>query len=381
MMARLPGQLVVAAVLACGPGAQGSEGGASPPPAADGTATRRPATASLADIRARVAAARQRLRSLRVEYESIVSIRQQPPNEAGKIRRAAAAKGVCRYISTLQFVDGKPFEDDPEFAHSFYDGRSWNAYHPYNRIYQTSRRFMDPTHTLKARGEAYFESLGWWPPDDPSDPPSLDGRRFFLNIVLANESCRVRAEQEQVEGLWCHVVEVPGYDRIWLDDDGWVVRRTCYEGDESRLSMHYELSDFRPVSPGVRLPHSVRRVEYSTAERAVLYESRFRVIGCQANSVPDAQFTFTPGPGTLVYDRDTDTAIQVPGGLDFIDQSVARIDQRLSQHAGVRGPAGTTLLAWSALGCLFYLAWQKLASWMRVRHVRASREPAAAPLP
>jgi hypothetical protein len=321
------------------------------------------ATASLMDICATAEATRQKLRSLRIEYKGTIAARGKSQDRTGTTR-TVAAKGQCRYVTTAKSIGDTVIYDDYQIAHSFYDGRSWNAFFPFNRFYETSRRFADPEHTLKVRGEAYLECLAWWPPDDTSEPPTLDGRRFFLHEVLKKEPCRVLAEQEWIDGRWCHVIEVPGYDRIWLDKSGLVVQRYCYQGDERRPIMRYELSDFRSVAPNIQLPYSVRRVQYSVRDWDVLYDMHYRVIHCEANSVPESQFSFTPGPGTIIYDRDTDTVTQVPGGLDLIELSAARVSQRISGSAPIVGThplsVGISMTAGLVAGCLFYLSLRKL---------------------
>lgn len=318
-------------------------------------AARRPTASTLADVRARVEAARGRLRSIKVEYEGKNAARGES-GEPSHVYRVAAAKGVNRYISTAPVVNGRVDDGDRRFTRSFYDGKSWNAFHAYNRVYETSRRFADATFTAKARGEAYLECLGWWPPDDPSDPLTLDGRPFFLHLVLAHPRCRLAADQEEIDGQWCDVVDVPGFDRVWVRPDGMAARRACFAGNGREPSMHYELTDFRPVAAGVVLPHAVRRVEYSDVDHGVLFDMRYRVHRVRVNDVPNSQFVFTPGPGTLVYDRDTDTPSQVPGGLDLMDRNAERVGQfATAPPAWGRPPfSGLAVFGLFALGCVSY---------------------------
>lgn len=325
---------------------------------------RRPTTATIAEVRTRVEAARQRLRSLRVEYEGTLAVREQPPEESSRVRRVAAMKGIYRYISTAPVVGGRPDEDDRRYTRSFYDGKTWNAFYPATRVYETSRLVADPRSTAKARGEAYLECLAWWPPDDRSEPLTLQGRPFFLHRVLSHPRCRLAAEQEFVDGQWCDVAEVPGFDRIWVRPDGMVARRACYAGTGKEPSMHYELTDYREVSAGVVLPHAVRRVEYSDVDHGILFDMRYRVLGARVNDVPDAAFVFAPGPGTLVYDRDTDTPTQVPGGLDLIDQNAVQAGQFAeAPPAWGRPPiSGQAVFGLFALGCGSYGGARALAA-------------------
>lgn len=295
-----------------------------PPAAPD----RRPATMAAAEVRARVESARQRLRSLCVEYLG-TGARDGRVADSVTILRTVAAKARCRYLFSVRAPGGQPDPNDRRQVHSLYDGRSWNAYHPYSRIYETSQRFSNDNYTIKAKGDPFYESLGWWPPDDPSAAPMMLGHPFFLHVLLAKDPGRVAAEQERVGDRWCHVLEVGGRHRLWVDEDGWLHRREFSAGTPPRPTMRYELLDQRPVADGVRLPHDVHRFELDPATGAVVRDMRYQVRRCEVNTVPDSRFTFTPTPGVVVYDRDTDQAAQVPGGLDFLDVTVGRVRDQL----------------------------------------------------
>jgi hypothetical protein len=67
-----------------------------------------------------------------------------------------------------------------------------------------------------------------------------------------------------------------------------------------------------------------RTLHYEGA-RKTLHE----VLRYEVNAVADTQFQFVPGPGTLVYDRDTDTGYQVPDGLDLLETIRDRVRARL----------------------------------------------------
>jgi hypothetical protein len=106
---------------------------------------------------------------------------------------------------------------------------------------------------------------------------------------------------------------------------------------------------------------------------------RYRVTRCEANSVPDSQFAFTPGPGTLVYDRDNDTATQVPGGLDLIDLNADRIGRAAARQSCQRGgTASMALFGWAGCGCLSYLFLSRLAAVLRNPRRRPSGPTVAA---
>ena len=280
------------------------------------------ATFSLDVIRQAVAASHGRLQSLLVEYNA-----WNVEAESGLHNHTiVAAKGQARYIKNFHARGDEDIIDS--FAHeSFYDGVWWNVYVPQSHQYQISRRFAVPPYTRKARVEAFLESLGWWPPGDLSEPPRSYGRPLFVQHVLAQESCQVAAEQEKVGGRWCHVVQAPG-DRLWIDvARGTLMRRELQADGEPPLTSTFEFSDLKEVSPGIWLPFSIHRKLPVHS-----LESLFKVVKYEVNNVPDSRFSYTPGPGTVVIDRDSDELRQIPGGLFFLETICQRALEVLKTH-------------------------------------------------
>lgn len=302
----------------------------------------RPATRSLAELTPQLEAARQRLKSLSAEYVATIAIDGQPLPE-NTILRTVAAKGRARFLSTIKYRDGRPVAGDPNHTHSFYDGTTWNAFYVRNRAYETNRRFTTDEYTIKARGEAMLESLGWWPPDDPSAPPIVHGHPFFVHELLAKEKCEVAGEQQLLRGQWCHVLVVPGKHRLWFTAAGDLLQRECLIGGGAVPVLRHELDDYRDVGDGVRLPFTVRRSLTDQAARRK--DMEYRVVRYTVNAVPDSTFHFTPVPGTIVYNRDNDTHYQVPGGFELLEKHTARVKARTAGRGPDRGPWGLGLAA------------------------------------
>src|SRR5262249_22669872 len=140
---------------------------------------------------------------------------------------------------------------------------------------------------------------------------------------LAQKEYRVHPRQEQVAGAWCHVVEFPGVDKLWVDPAiGFAVRRReGSAGNPPALVARYELSDYRETAPGVWLPWKLRRVNYKIRPPSTQgdplpeADSVATVARVEVNQVDSDLFRFTPPPGTLVQDRDAGEMSQIPGGL------------------------------------------------------------------
>lgn len=323
--------LLALAALGAGTGPDEAARGPSPAAPAGRTQGPRPATMSVAEIRAAVEAAHRTMRSLLAEIHTRYWDR---PRSTTYNRLVLAAKGTSRYLR-LDHISKEDPGPDPDDHESIYHAGQWNVYYPYHRRYEVSRKYAVHPYTVKARGSLIFECLGWWPPDDDSAPPDLDARPFFLLQVLARGECRVHPNLEEVDGRWCHLVEIPGSDRLWIDGDrGLLVRREREGRGAGASSATYELGDYREVAAGVVLPYRLRRtLRPRRPEEGQPLDTLVEVARYEVNNVSDRRFEFTPPAGTLVYDRDTDTWSQVPGGFSHMETLVGQIRKQL-EHAG-----------------------------------------------
>jgi hypothetical protein len=326
-------------------------------PRADGS-TGIPAEANLDAIREAVASSHGRLRSILVEYDAR---NVNHPDAKLHNHTIVAAKGQARYVKSGHMLGQKDVNDSYAYE-SVYDGTWFNLHIPHSRQYQISRRFAVPPYTDKCRVEAFLESLGWWPPDDPSAPPKSDGRPLFIQQVLAQDECRVAGDQEQIEGRWCHVVEAPG-DRLWIDvPRGTLVRRQLLASGEPPSTSTFELRDYREVEPAIWLPYTIwRELPFYSLE------SIYQVKAYQVNNVSDSQFSYTPGPGIVVIDRDTDEMHQIPGGLSFLETLCQRALHVLKVAEGSREAPNQVpwLVAMFACGMGGYGMASLLLGWKR----------------
>jgi hypothetical protein len=304
---------------------------ASPPAvslAAEGGPAQPGSVYSLSAIRAGIAASRARLRSQQAEYVCIGRDPKTGELDPESIHNFVAARGVKRFHESGHFTANIPWELDPVRHKVYFTGRTLDLFYPILGLYETSERNAGLQYSWKVQREFFWECQGWWPPDDDTKP--FTGQPpFFLHEVLAQKDARVRPYQEQADGAWCHVVEVPGVDELWLDPAvGFALRRRNWSGGEpGALFARYELSDYREAAPKVWMPWKIHRIVYDTrspasGRRPVLVDALATVLSVKVNDVPAEVFQFTPPPGTLVQDRDTGKMTQVPGGLSFLDEVI-----------------------------------------------------------
>ena len=221
----------------------------------------------------------------------------------------------------------------------------WNVFNTYFRRYDVSQKLAHRPYTDKILFHPFFESLGCWASGGP-EAPRRAGRRIFLGDLIDDDRCRVM-RPELVDGVWCQVVEIPGSDRLWVDCARGVVPRRVFLGGQSDHPevARYEQGDFREVIPGLFLPYRLRRTQARNDLDFSTIVDRYEV-----NNVADDQFRVEVGPGTLIYDRDTDTFSQVPGGFSLMSrlENWIRAQCPLPVRSGFS--SGIGLASWGLVG-------------------------------
>jgi hypothetical protein len=296
---------------------------------------------SLDQIRKGISESRDRLRSIEVEFEAPERDPSDGTQAPGILRRVVAARDASRYVYSVHFNADQPSGLDLETNEIYYDGTSkvLQDFRPAQRYCETFQRNAD-NFSWKVRCEFFLECTGWWPPGDRSQLPARESP-FFLFEALADERCRVLPLQEKVGEAWCHVVERPGVDRLWLDPEiGFAPRRRqWYHGHPTIRNIEYTLSDYREAAPKVWIPWRLRRLVVNPTRRAsekpvgIEGEIEAVVVRAEVNQVPESRFRLAILPGTLIWDGDTGTLRQVPGGLAFLDVVAELAERRAAIYA------------------------------------------------
>lgn len=223
---------------------------ADPPPQGSsqpGGAAAHSARRSLSELRCLILGMHAKIRSLVMEMDSSNS----EQFDETIVRSVAAAKGFLRRHGRYHL--NEPIEDDPSAEVQILNG-GFDVYYPFSRRYEKAKVQVRPEHTIKIYAATPFELLAWWPPGDTTSRPRVHGRSFFLKDVLEDQRCTVRPSLEQASGLWCHVIEIPGLEALWIDGEtGVLLRREC-RATEKRSPIVYEFGDFQDFGNGIILP-------------------------------------------------------------------------------------------------------------------------------
>jgi hypothetical protein len=299
---------------------------------------------TLQSIRSAILRVHNMVKSLEVVYVQATNTKSaDDPKRYDRIH--FLAKDRLRLRETRHSTTRFPESLDLNHMTQFLTHDSFDYFVHNSRFYERSRSgFKSPT-TWKLKDEGYLNMCGWWPrEDDPSAEADLK-IAIHLRFVMDNPHYTLLADTAAVDGHPCYVVESPGADRLWLDPAlAYAIRkREIYDGTgrvrhrtmvktfqqcdvigkanerasiwmPTRISNDYEPDDANVASDGV--------IKLRNADIVV---ERISV-----NGVDDLSFNFVPPPGTLVYDRDSDSSHQIPGGRDLLDENIG-IEQSLQR--------------------------------------------------
>jgi hypothetical protein len=296
------------------------------PPTATSANERPRATYTAQQLRRGLLGTAGKIKSLHVIYRSDDYDAEHFPKGAYLYREIIAkSPGSLHHVSAHGHAK-LAWEDDPLQQSAYVTDDHWFNEFPVNREYRDAH--IDPKDELPGTlpNEAFFLATGIWP-FDGRPAPRLLGRPYVLrDVAKAEEFSVVRPQQELVDGRWCHVLEWPGKDHLWLDTErGFVLlAREMFVGKWGALGQRFELAGYHEVGSGIWMPTSIQNIrldcEAPTEEgrRRKLLNARLDVLRADVGPVDDSVFAFRPRPGSLRMTGPNTIQAQ-PGGLDQLD--------------------------------------------------------------
>lgn len=150
---------------------------------------------------------------------------------------------------------------------------------------------------------------------------------YWLPGSLANKSkaYRVRPELERVDGVWCHVLERPGLDVMWIQTDPiFLLRRRQFHWKEGgKIRQLATFRNHKEVSKGIWLPlelvfdrYGAPWEEADMQDRAV-FRIRLKASRLAAEPVPDSRFRAEIPKGAIVHTEDNRRFINQPDGNPY----------------------------------------------------------------
>jgi hypothetical protein len=317
-----------------------------------------------------LADAQARIWAWEIEYESARTDDSGSPAER-YVHRIVAAKAPDRFFHWS--AHGTPWldwRDDLYQQRLTVAARRIVSERPLDRLFIEKAVRPDEPLPGTAPNEFLLVALGWWPLAERPSPVLVDTLSAALSAVARSPRYEARRHREHVCGRWCHVLECPGRDQLWLDVDrgcALIARQITY--DRPAQIHRVELADFRELVPGIWAPFTLRNLHYARnadgTKGRMLLDAKLSVLQIRLNeAVDDARFRFQPLPGSVgQIVGETPMRQVVAGGEDYLDEVVEWIP-RYQPHLGVQ-TARSSWANWSdmASGAVFAVLIITLGRW------------------
>jgi len=332
-------------------------------PSASMADEQRPATLTAEELRQRLVESHACIRAWYVEYESARELSTGEPKEA-YLHRVVAAKVPDHFFHwSTHGTRWLGWREDPYQQRLTLNPSKAVIERPFDHQFRLLSLAPDAPLPGTMPREFLFLALGWWSfPKRP--PPLLAGRvPCVLPAIAASPKYVVNPQQEMVRGRWCHILEYPGHDRLYLDCDRGcaILAREVFDPNKEILVQRIESSEHREVQPGIWVPFEFRNMLFDTArskpeggKAVTTLDAILKVLEVRLNEqVKDDVFRFEPLPGSIQSIGDDRTEQAVPGGTDYLDEMLDWI-QRHFNFPGIptrdSGSATEALVEYSILG-------------------------------
>lgn len=321
----------------------------------------RTVTHSAAEVRALLGETAGRIQSVALTMR-IEAMPGPDVPQGAYVQRVLKAKAPdSLFVAAGHGHDRLDWRDDPFFMEHYVSGEKWYEVLPWSRVLVMGEMKW-PADPLPPRlgDEIVFLATGWWPLNGRA-APTVAGRPYVLRDVAESDLfSRVRPQQERVADRWCHVLECPGADALWVDLErgGCLLARELRTPDGRDLVARYDLADHRELAPGIWFPMRIRNQQFdfsatsAAARRRRVVDAELCMLAARVNEeIPNTLFHYHVPAGALQKASSLEPLKQIrPGGLDHIDH----VANWVAMHAADDARASVTL-PW-ALSALFAAA-------------------------
>lgn len=274
----------------------------------------KPSQFSLSEIYQGATATRKLLESLRVRYSyTTKAVGGDLPLGSrvaiGTWRRTYAYKGQQRFSAEAR--DATPTADAVDSPTYVFDGETGFVHSPGSLMMFAGKA----QNTEKA--DYYCEEVLDIPVTDEARA-SYDNSWMFPHCIRTGHAARnfedfvVLPEQEQVDGVWCHVVDCAGSQKLWVDPQiGFGLRRKEMYKPGRQFLAEYSYTEFIEPVAGVWLPKRCMRLTNPFGSGDMKLETAVSVVEVVVNEqVVDADFDLEVPPGTIVLGKGIGFVVQ-----------------------------------------------------------------------
>ncbi len=279
----------------------------------------------LATINAAMRAANARVQSISYKYQgkTLVETRKRHSSyEDEVLAREVFVGPATRYVATnhLSTIDSR----SADLNHSIIlvADMTQTRYYPTLRYVETFK-LKNLADTWVGRGEFYLDCVGW-SLTDSTRQADVDGNDIVIRTFPENKF-GVESMAGDLDAVM--VVNNQGTDRVILSrSQGYAVIRREVQQPDGDQRVVTELDDLREVG-GIFLPRTITRTIYERGGTGREGERITSKVVCQvellALNEPSSHHAIAIPPGTLRCRLETRELQQQPGGLEFLDETVA----------------------------------------------------------
>lgn len=300
----------------------------------DATEENRPAVLSSEELRQRLAKLHSDIHVWYVEYESVPDNDPAQPQGAHVHRIVAARAPDQFYHWSAKGTAAYTWRDDPLQQRLTINSSSAVSEKPIDRTFIiTSMKPDDPLPGTIPQ-EFLFVTFGWWPFEERPAPRYKGDTPSVLRDIARSPNYAVNPVQQLVDGHWCHVLEYPKHDRLWLDCERncALLAREILNPKTGSILQRIEMKEHREVKPDIWVPMEFRNILFEESgqkrDRRKLLDVVIKVLNVKVNEpLSDTLFSFEPRPGSIQYFGDGRFEQKVPGGTEYLDEIVGWIQQ------------------------------------------------------
>jgi hypothetical protein len=330
-------------------------------PSAGMAAEHRPAALTTEELCQRLVDCHARIRAWYVEYESSRELSAVNP---AYLHRVVAAKAPDRFFHWSAHGTAElDWREDPYQQRLILTPGMAASERPLYRQFRLLS--LAPNAPLPGTSpmEFLFTTLGWWPFEKRPPPLLAADVPRVLPAIARSPKYVVNSRQELVRGRWCHILEYPGHDRLWLDCDHGcaIMAREVFDPKKGVLLQRTESSGHREIQPGIWVPFEFRNMLFDAAApepqevRGIkTLDATLKVLKVRLNEqVEDDFFHFEPLPGSIEITEDNLVKREVPGATDYLNEVVDWIRRHVRFSAIPVGDSDSTteaLLEYSIIG-------------------------------
>ena len=289
-------------------------------------------TETVESLKRKMLEATQKLESIRIcslgEYEN--------PTLAGA--NAFYRVSLCVKAPHFLFYDSAHGHDSMDWQLDPYRQRAFVLKDQVYNEYPLDRMFfhqpIDPHDPFPGSLQTafFFLATGHWPAIQREAPRYADLPYVLREVALSQEThLHLRSELEQIGGRWCHVLEHPGVDCLWIDAErsGSLVQREVSDPETGRRLQRYRLLEQEQFSDQIWIPRLIENTIFSASDPSgnsssqKEVTSRTRIVECAVNEVADTAFDYRIPAGALEFNEHDlkEPPHQIAaGGLDQFDQ-------------------------------------------------------------